>query len=1361
MLLAVAAARAQVVTSPDFGIEAVGATTGQQSVLITAPNGGTVASVAVLTLGAPNLDFKANAGFPCVTGLALTRGETCVQSVTFTPQFVGQRVGAVEILDASGNVLGTSYIHGIGQSGLGVFVTGNLNTVAGDGLYLDPGVGDGGLAVDAELFLPSSVALDGSGNMYIADTLHQRIRMVNAATGNITTLAGNGSSSDTGDNGLAVNATLSFPSGIILDGAGNIFIADTGNNKVREIVASTGNIITVAGNGTPGFAGDGLVSTSANVELYEPQGVSIDDSGNLYIADTLNQRIRRVDTVTGIINTIAGNGAAGTNGPGSGTFSGDNAPAAAAGLSQPYAVAFDLAGNMYIPDSSNNRIRRVMAVNEVISGNSVITTYAGTGTVGYSGDGGLATAANLSSPADVVVDPAGNLYISDTQNKRIRKVRASNQFITSFTENSAIQYLDLTKTFRSVDIDGPLGLYLDGSGNLYIADSLNMKIRQIQSNLVALDFTTPVRQGSKSTYTINQTVENDGNWPLDLSTIVASANVTTDPQSTTCLPTLQLAMNVDCVVGVIFSPATTANNTGYLWSNIDVAANTVNTPLDIEVSGYALAVNSTTTTIASAPDPSGFGQNVTFTVTVTTGENTGALSGVVDIYDTFGGVTTTLASNLALNGNGVATYQTASLAVGLHNITAAYDATKDPSHFGSKSTDYGAPLVQTVYESTTIKLASSQNPSAVGQSVTFTATVTAQGNAGVAPDGTVTFADGSKILCDSVPLVTVAGVTTASCVPPNLLTQGVHAITANYSGDATNQIQGSGPAQLSQDVLSPTTIALVSAQNPSYFGVPVTLTATVTSNGSPAATGTINFLDGTTIIGTSTLAPATGIASFTISTLAVGAHNITASYLGDANNASSNSASVIQTVTQTITSTSVAVLPNPGIAGATEVITATVKVTAGAATPTGTITFTDGTVTLGTAAMASSGTASIHPTLTSGQHMVVATYGGDTDDGGSVSAQLLLTVVLATTNTALSSTPNPSVVLSSVAFTAKVTSNGGVPGGSVNFIADGSLIGTANLDSTGTATLNYSSLLTGNHAVTAVYGGDTDDAQSNSAVLTQVVITIPTVTSLGTSTTSSGTNPQVILVATVVGTTGTPIPSGTVTFNTGSTVIGAAPLDSSGVAILLLNLPSGTYNIVGTYGGDALHSPSTSPVSSISTTATDYNLTVTPASVTLATSQNISVTVTLTSNSNFTDTVNLGCGSLPAGVTCHFASTSAKLTPNAVATVQLTIDTNNPLSGGTTAMNQSVAGRRLSLTGLFPLFSMFCGWGIWGFRRRKPIFLSMIFVLMLAGVGLMTTGCTSFTQSSAAPGTYVIQVNGVGANSQVSHYQNVTLTITK
>ena len=332
---------------------------------------------------------------------------------------------------------------------------GVISTVAGDGTggYR----GDGGPATAAQLNRPTGVALDGAGNLYITDRVNHRIRKVDAA-GVISTVAGAGRGGYRGDGGPAVAAQLNYPTGVALDGAGNLYIADWGNDRIRK-VDSAGVISTVAGGGS---GGDGGPATAALLNL--PGDVALDGAGNLYIADTLNNRIRKVDAA-GVISTVAGDGTRG--------YGGDGGPATAAQLTFPYGVAPDGSGNLYIVDSSNQRIRKVDAA-------GVITTVAGDGTRGYGGDGGPATAALLNFPGGVALDGAGNLYIADSSNDRIRKVDAAG-VISTVAGDGTYGFGGDGGPATAAQLNLPGGVALDGAGNLYIADLLNHRIRKVDA----------------------------------------------------------------------------------------------------------------------------------------------------------------------------------------------------------------------------------------------------------------------------------------------------------------------------------------------------------------------------------------------------------------------------------------------------------------------------------------------------------------------------------------------------------------------------------------------------------------------------------------------------------------------------------------------------------------------------------------------------------------------------------------------------------------------------------------------------------------------------------------------------------------
>ena len=351
-------------------------------------------------------------------------------------------------------------------SGTASFLPGSwgvITTVAGNGV--GGFSGDGGPGTSASLAGPRGVAMDSGGNLLIADS-DNRIRRLAVGTGNITTVAGNGvGGSFSGDGGPATSASLSLPTGVALDGGGNVFIADWRNHRIRRVAAGTGVITTVAGNGWERFGGDGGPGTSAS--LSRPFGVAVDGGGNVLIADSQNNRIRRLAAGTGVITTVAGTGTQGFSGDG------DGGPATSVRLNYPYGVAVDGGGNVFIADGGPFRIRRVDA------GTGVITTVAGNGVEGFSGDGGPGTSASLWSPSGVAVDGGGNVFIADTYNHRIRRLAVGTGVITTVAGNGVEGFSGDGGPGTSATLRFPTGVAVDGGGNVLIADWLNHRIRRL------------------------------------------------------------------------------------------------------------------------------------------------------------------------------------------------------------------------------------------------------------------------------------------------------------------------------------------------------------------------------------------------------------------------------------------------------------------------------------------------------------------------------------------------------------------------------------------------------------------------------------------------------------------------------------------------------------------------------------------------------------------------------------------------------------------------------------------------------------------------------------------------------------------
>jgi sugar lactone lactonase YvrE len=366
---------------------------------------------------------------------------------------------------------------------------------------------DGIIATGTYLEGPLGLAVDNSGSLLIADGAGMLIRKV-SWDGSIATIAGNGQAPSSGDGGPATSALLASPGGVAVDSAGNVFIADSGNYRIREVTPG-GIITTVAGNGTYGSSGDGGPATSAQME---PINVALDAAGNLFLFDRPNRRVRKVSsggmitTVTfvggnnytvaadsagdvffgsivavieispdGTIHTVAGS----TFG-----FSGDGGPATNAQLAYPGGVALDGAGNLYIADIQNHRVRKVTpdGIISTIAGSSTTTSNTGCchpSPGGFSGDGGPAIDAQLSFPADVAVDVAGNVYIADWGNNRIRKV-STDGIITTIAGNGIQGYSGDGGPASSASLSGPTALAVDGGGNIYVADPGNNAIRILQ-----------------------------------------------------------------------------------------------------------------------------------------------------------------------------------------------------------------------------------------------------------------------------------------------------------------------------------------------------------------------------------------------------------------------------------------------------------------------------------------------------------------------------------------------------------------------------------------------------------------------------------------------------------------------------------------------------------------------------------------------------------------------------------------------------------------------------------------------------------------------------------------------------------------
>ncbi|MCD6010628.1 MAG: Leucinerich repeat protein-like protein [Flavipsychrobacter sp.] len=379
-----------------------------------------------------------------------------------------------------------------------------ISTFAGNGTGAL--AGDGGAATAASLRFPYNISIDGAGNKYIADWGNHVIRKI-TPSGTITRFAGTGVPAFGGNGGPATAALLNQPADIAFDGSGNLYFSDNGNNMIRKIDGS-GTITTIVGTGSPGSGGDGGAATAATITY--PRGIAFDPAGNLYFADAANEVIRKV-TASGIISRVAGNGTAG--------MAGDGGPATAAQLNYPQDVICDASGNLYIADKDNHKVRMVTPA-------GIISTFAGVGASGFTGDGGPASAAHLFYPSGLYIDTYGNMYVGDGGNNRVRKIKPSG-IISTVAGTGTYGFSGDGGPATAATMKSPNGTAKDASGNLYICDEGNHRVRKVTPTPITLSGSGTVCVGSTATLTASET---GGTWTSGITgyaTVGSSSGIVT------------------------------------------------------------------------------------------------------------------------------------------------------------------------------------------------------------------------------------------------------------------------------------------------------------------------------------------------------------------------------------------------------------------------------------------------------------------------------------------------------------------------------------------------------------------------------------------------------------------------------------------------------------------------------------------------------------------------------------------------------------------------------------------------------------------------------------------------------------------
>jgi len=713
-------------------------------------------------------------------------------------------------------------------------------------------------------------------------------------------------------------------------------------------------------------------------------------------------------------------------------------------------------------------------------------------------------------------------------------------------------------TFNGIDPNGTWSLYVmdDAGGDIGTIASWNLNIQ------------TDCPAGTNCTVNSNANPSVFGQ-PVGLTATVASGSGTpfSPPQVTyldgaSNLATINLnGSGQSLVTDSIFTIGTHPITVSY-------PGNTTFAACSSATLNQVVNTANTASVVVSSASPSVFGVSVTFTATVAaSAPGAGTPTGTVTFMD---GISVLGSGTLS---GGAATFSTASLAVGAHSITVVYGG--DADFNGSTS----PALTQTVNQGTTTTgVGTSGTPSIFGNSVTFTATVAVATGIGT-PTGTVSFFDGANLLGSGLVSSGQATFSTAS------LAVGSHTIKATYNSDTDFSGSTSGP--INQNVnKGTTTTSVVTSGTPSVFGNSVTFTATVAvTTGVGTPTGTVTFFDGATSLG-SGVVNGSGHAPFSTALLGAGSHNITATYNGDASFSGSTSSAISQNVSQGTTTTVVGTSGTPSAYGSSVTFTATVAEVFGSGTPTGTVTFIDGVTTLGSGTLNGGGVATfLTTTLTLGSHSISAVYNGDANLTGSPSSSISQVVNQATTTTALASSPNPSLLGHSVTFTATVSpQSSGVPTGSVTLFdtTTRTIIGSGTLNGSGVATVLVSSLAVGSHDITATYSADTNFQASTSAVLTQVVNSLPVPTVTLTSHPNPAAFKQTVTLTATVSITGGP-PTGTVTFKDGANTLGTVNLTpvnaTTAVATMTTNQWTiGSHQLTALYNGDFNFGSGPSPV---------------------------------------------------------------------------------------------------------------------------------------------------------------------------------------
>jgi sugar lactone lactonase YvrE len=1359
-----------------FPTTAVGATGATQNIFVQF-SADTVLSGISVNPGGSTSEYKVGVPSNCSADGAttITSGTVCSIPVTFVPAYPGLRKAPLVLTDVSGNQYGF-LLAGLSTGVQAAVLPGTLSTIAGTGS--SGYAGDGASAVAAKLWTPFNVAVDASGNVFINDNANHRIRILYQAgtlaahlitlenptvttpvAGYIYTIAGNGTTATaSADGSLGTSTALSTNiSGMAVDAADNVYFSEQSSCRIRIVNSLNGKLGTVAGvsGNCSSAASNGDYGPAVSAKLYISQAIALDGLGNLYINNGAYQ-IRKVDLTTGIITTVAGVGTTGNLM--------DGIPALTAKFTSMMGLYADPYGNIYFGDAASRRIAIIYAGGTsnpasslILATHSSLTapvagyiyTVAGYGTSGYSGDGGIATAAQLGYFYQMAVDAAGNIYFGDKTNNRIRKVDGKTGIIRTIAGTGGSSAVGDGGPSTSAGVYSPYGMDVDASGNLYIADGANSRIREISAAAYPLTFaSTTVGSTATSKSLLLSNIGNVGFTPTSIA--VTSGFATTG--SSTCQASLTLASGDSCSTYVTFTPQVNGTTSGTLT----YSDNATSVPAALTGTGTG---GITTTTTLTAPSSITYGQLIPVKVTVTasgspvtTGTvtfSTGSTTLGSAQLDSTGTAQTTLptlnagsyqlTATFVQNGVNMASTSTSALAVSQASLTVtANDA----------SIQYGSALPTFTYTASGM-VNNDSAASALSGSPVLSTTAIVGSNAGTYPIaitlGNLTSTNYSITLVNGTLTISggVAQSISFAAIPDTSYGTGAFAVSATATSSLPVTISVlSGPATITGSTVMITgagTVVLQASQagNVDYasatlvqrsftvaqapLGVVVKDASHTYGSVDPAFTGTITGLvNGDTIGGTL----AVNYSSTDTTSSPVGTYPIQATLSGSA----------LASYKVTIT---------PGVLTITQApLTFTLSSTSrsyGSSNPT----FTG--VVGGLANGDAVGTTITESIMTSATTASpIGTYAITGSISGTSASQYSVTIVPGTL------TVTAATLTASAGSTSRLY-------GAVNPTFTGSYSGAANGD-TFTESYTTTATQTSNAGFYSIIPALSGSNLGNYTVsVSKGTLTIYQAnTTLAVSASGSQVNygSAVVLTATALSST-TGSPSGTVTFYDGSTTLGTRTL-STGVATLTVSsLLLGTHSITASYAGDYNFYASNASATQLTVIAPQYTVTAASSSLSVASSQTITDVFTLTGVGGYSGTVTFSCDNLPVNMTCNFAPNSATLSSSStVQSVTMTLSThNNYAQTKTERFGSAIENAGFAVPGLLLVFAIRRK-----YRKAMMRMLCIVLIVLSLGASVLLTGCSGSSKNvNTAAGSYqiLVQANASGGSSST-----VQLTVT-